>query len=980
MRNISDDSLTVLAQRLGNEPISIVEIEWIAGRPVSYADRTVGIIPGKLLEVGDIDNVVDLSNSTNSAQLNLSLDDTDGSLKAIFNSVDIQNRPVRLYQWFEGLPLSDKFLVFSGRILTPISWSEHDRSLKITAVSQIEDLEVGFSAEEGDFPYIPSELVGKAWPMIFGTVLDYPALAVNFAIEGVSLNPVGILTGIENFIDSPLYENGTNKSQTSNASSVMQAGVFLNAAFCWQFIDDAKSTAFLDQANAIYDQIGKAAAQQARAEACTKSQRDLQAKEALELGLGDNPIQVVGGEDFPQNTTVTVTIGGGLFTGHFEGAAFYIESRSDPAAALSLATTLANALQQEALCPPVGTAGSKFDYRAEVPCGSFCGDFNNPCEIREYGYFWGTAPVRVSAESLALAQNITHLWADAGARVVLGSDTPLTYIASITPGTVLSVKAFQTLPGSVRHLAVVPTDYYTVVTQNYGSITAVQVVLKQTLSMKVNEGWDDALYISFQSTVGPDIVEILKYLITNYTTLTWDDVSFNHVQEKLQPFPANFPLLSRENVLTVLKDIAFQARCAIWLQDGVIYLKYLPEEPTGDALVDTITVSDIDAEQGTEVFFSNTEDLVTKMIVQWQLSWSPEPGLSEQQTMILRHNVAKYGLKEKSYTWYIYNQPDVILKMATFWLIRYSNTWKRLKFRTFLNKLNLETYDAVTFNVPGIVATGSVPVMVLKAAYNSADNCVDFECEAPVLAGTMVKYPFYWPSALAITHKWPPADEIENGSAGGGGIGSNARGQLPIGFTGTLGSGGTVYVGGPNVVFGPHADYGDSTPTDVGFVAQKVVQPSAYASVTARPKPQILFKPTYLHDALPLTPPDKPAGLTLDLASTKVMDSRGGDDVQNKYGYLRDVFALSIQDSAGTKVVIDLAGAKVTDTNSPDDGEDYLDRVVVVKQGELMVDGRTDIGAKIVSDDNADGAFFDYQYDPDGKKMGAGTAFLQDET
>ena len=411
----------------------------------------------------------------------------------------------------------------------------------------------------------------------------------------------------------------------------------------------------------------------------------------------------------------------------------------------------------------------------------------------------------------------------------------------------------------------------------------------------------------------------------------------------------------------------------------MIYLKYLPEEPTGDALVDTITVSDIDAEQGTEVFFSNTEDLVTKMNVRWQLSWSPEPGMSEQQLMVLRHNVARYGLKERDYTWYIYNQPDVILKCATFWLIRYSNTWKRLKFKTFLNKLNLETYDAVTFNVLGVVATGSVPVMVLKASYNSADNCVDFECEAPVLAGTMEKYPFYWPSALSINHKWPPADEI--GNAGGGGIGSNASGQLPIGFTGTLGSGGTVYVGGPNVVYiSGHADYGDRTPTDVGFVAQTVVQPSAYASVTARSKPQLIFKPTYLHDAPALVPPDKPSGMTLDLASTKIMDSRGGDAVKNRYGYLRDVFALSTRNSAGTKVVIDLAGAMVTDTNSPGDGEDYLDRVVVVKQDQLMVDGRTDVGAKIVSDDNADGAFFDYQYDPDGEKMGAGTAFLQDES
>ena len=50
----------------------------------------------------------------------------------------------------------------------------------------------------------------------------------------------------------------------------------------------------------------------------------------------------------------------------------------------------------------------------------------------------------------------------------------LTYVASITPGTVLAVKAYQTLDG-VRQLTLVPRSYYTVATQNYGSVTAVQV-------------------------------------------------------------------------------------------------------------------------------------------------------------------------------------------------------------------------------------------------------------------------------------------------------------------------------------------------------------------------------------------------------------------------------------------------------------------------------------------------------------------------
>jgi hypothetical protein len=163
----------------------------------------------------------------------------------------------------------------------------------------------------------------------------------------------------------------------------------------------------------------------------------------------------------------------------------------------------------------------------------------------------------------------------------------------------------------------------------------------------------------------------------------------------------------------VLKDIAFQCRCAISLREDTFYLKYLPEEPVAlgtpqwgaakNRVNDTITLSDIDAEQGVAVELTVTEDLVTKMKVNWRISNAPDNEYTpdkdrNQKCMILRHNITRYGVQEQDYDWYIFNQPDIILKCATFWLIRLSNTWKRVKFRTFLNKLNLETFDTVLFD------------------------------------------------------------------------------------------------------------------------------------------------------------------------------------------------------------------------------------------------------------------------------------------
>jgi hypothetical protein len=344
----------------------------------------------------------------------------------------------------------------------------------------------------------------------------------------------------------------------------------------------------------------------------------------------------------------------------------------------------------------------------DVPPGE--GDLSGST-IRRHGFVICTAP---TASQPSLSQVARHFWAEAGSRVVISSDEPITYIVSIVPGTVLAVKAYKTLKSTERKLVNVPGSLYTVATKVYGSITAVQITVHKPLSTIVDQGWEDDLYVTFQSSVGPNTVDILKYLIDTYTDLDWDPTSFAAVRTNLIPFPANFPILERKNTIQVLTEIAFQARCAIWLSNGVFHLKYLPAEPTAD---DTITVSDLDAETGVEVELSPTEEIVTKMNVTWHLSWAAE----EPEKFILRHNVEKYGTQEQDFDFYIYNQPDIAYKCATFWLIRMSNTWKRMKFKTFLQKLNLETFDTVDlqFASKKYVADANVKAIVEQANYNS---------------------------------------------------------------------------------------------------------------------------------------------------------------------------------------------------------------------------------------------------------------------
>ena len=288
------------------------------------------------------------------------------------------------------------------------------------------------------------------------------------------------------------------------------------------------------------------------------------------------------------------------------------------------------------------------------------------------------------------------------------------------------------------------------------------------LEADTSEGWEDTLYVTFHSSVGPNIVDILIYLIQQYTSLRWDTASFNVVKTKLANFPANFPILDRKNIIQVLNEIAFQARCALYLKDRVFFIKYIAEEPTVDSI---ITLNDIDFETGIEVDLTtaststsaSTEDIVTKDTVNWHMTWDED----SENHIILRHNVKKYGLFEESYDMYIYNQPDIVYKVATFWMIRKS------------------------------VSNDPVKAIVMSAQYNSDKYTIDFECLTPLKSGTMTPYPFFWPASLPPGTKFPTAQEIAEGYAGGAGFETFAVGILPVGYVPT--TPGVIFIGGTNI-------------------------------------------------------------------------------------------------------------------------------------------------------------------------------------
>jgi len=936
MRNLSANALAQIAVTHGSEPVAIIEIDWIEDdAPKMYADRDIGSIPGKILEFGDLDHVIGVSNSNSSQELPITLDDTDGTIKAITDSNDIHKRSARVYQWFEGMDLDDRFLLFAGKISTPITWSERDRSVGFTIVSQLEDKEVGFSAEEGDFPWIPKDLIGVTWPMVFGKVQDVPCLQFNKAVSGSTLCGVGIVSGKAFHNAVSLGGNDQSLGVQINQMNAQISHLFRVRSAYERAYSQGRYADYQIKADQVLDQINSVIAQRTAAvtarvlqDICATDTRTATVDDPTDEGC--NPVRILGGEDFPQNTGLRININGGIFTGSFSGDLFTIVDRVHEVDEQRAENAFNSSLSK--YCEPQPPY-AEWDFQTNVPEG-FGGAWINDefgmvwvrDLIRDHGFSIGTVPDQTRPATDQVAQ---HFWADAGSRVVLADDEPLTYVVSTIPGTVLAVKAFKTFANE-RTLVNVPTELWFSETVNYGPVTAVQVVTTKPLSTIPDQGWEDDLYVTFESDVGPHTIDILEYIIDNYTDLSSDSTSFTAVRSKLDPFPMNFPILTRKNTLAVLQELAFQARCALWLSNGVFYIKYLPEEPTSDG---TVTLSDLDADAGVNVDFTATEDLVTKMIVEWRISWAPD----EENKIILRHNVKKYGTQEQKFDFYAFNQPDIVLKAATFWLIRLANTWKRIRFKTFLQMLNLETFDTLTLDFgETYVASGSIKSVVEEATYNSNDRLIDFSCLVPVRSGEMVQYKFFWPSAISVNEEFPTAEEKAAGLAGGDGIGSGATGTLPIGFTDPENWGeGIVFVGGPNVVFTGHADYGESTPTDVDFVAQEVILPETYAELTVTSNPNPDLKINYKEPVDIPQLQEMPAGtFVIDLHNTTIVDSEN----DGKEAKLSSFFS---KVNANEELVVDADNAKFGDTEQPD------------------------------------GEVFDFRYDDEGGKFGAGTAWLK---
>lgn len=713
MRNIPDGVMAHIGNVEGIEPVNIVRVWWVSSGYIDYADREFSEygVKGSLITLSDLEDVINLDQNSSSTTVSIRLDDSSGELKEIFNNVDIHRKRVQIFQWFTEIGYDTKFVIFEGEIASPVTWSESDRTLDFDVLSKLEDREVGFSADEASFEHVPPEIVGKPWPLVFGVVNAVPAIQTIKVPTGLTASEIGTVDKKTSDLISSY--NSKNAAAFQGLFQyywllAIQAYATASRYEVKQILDrqdglDTDYSSIIEQFEDMGDGFVETANQYLREyyDLINGTSFD-KANELERKRIEKTSIPVTNAASFPQGKVATYKVNGVTYTGYFDRSQFHVTKRAEIGTDDYIPVGLTDVQEKEGFTK----------YVTQLPPESF-------------------------------------LYAQGGSDLRVGDGYPITYIACIGHGQILGVQAYRS-----GILTGVPPNYYTVQHRTSNGFRYTVVIMKKPLS-SVDSAWNDDIFLTIQGEVGNSMIDVMVWLIQTYTTYTYDPDSFGLVRSYTDQYPVNFVVMDQPQVMTLLKDIAFQCRCAIWFNDGKFFLRYLPINNTP---IETITPDDVDLGSVT-VSYTNTEDVVTKFIATWKQKQS-----DQDSKVIFRNNIPKYGTIDREYKFFVYNDQRLVEKSAEFWTIRYSNTWKRITFRTYLHKLKIETWDTITLAAELFVANVAVDAIVESSKYDSDSKKLNISCWVPVRAGEMVPYPFAFPGNLPAEYIYPVLNDPQAGS------------------------------------------------------------------------------------------------------------------------------------------------------------------------------------------------------------------------
>lgn len=779
---MNGDTYNLIQSRIGLEPVLVIGINfgggtnWFASKAINgYRNNIVTASPCSCSKRGD--------NQMSSGSMTVTFDDSDGFMKFIIDHTVAEKAIAGVYIGFEDI--GQLIQVLKGRVASPVEWDEGQRNLTLTIEIQIDDREAGFTPTD-EFPEIDDDAKNSPWPMIFGQCANVPAIKVKTHKRGQLLADIRLKSDLYKINqDTQEFQFIKDcKVQTIGEEEIEEQVIYVEKGDDFPQNQDIK----ISIGGVIFE--GKF-----NGTTFTVSAANLPRHGNIQFG----PRQDDGDKDTPYVAWLDPK-----YPHNIEGCCVYLNhstnrpwynycvSQVDHKCYFSkpFVSPLAQTEREKANKKPYILINQTHSIdRAYYTCseGGLTGDWV------EKIYEWAKGALKTSffrrsmalptdaiklntgiiAKSMDVAKDTPEaFWVcTAGEDVILWDvDDPDVYVVScIQCSSVDAVYAKRTVKGFKNHptkiFCQVPTSYYTVQLESNFQVNGsfvTGIIFPTSLQEYKDEDWEDDIFVTATSTVGPDLGDILKFIFKTYTDLKVSNRFWSPTSD-----PCNFVIQQTVNALQLAGDIAWQGRCALRIDSNEVQLISLGHQPPSIMSFDEHNVDS----ESIQLTFTPTTDIFTKILAKWNSShranMAPNPisnigvlGLGEiirsmdrekrrlkdQHVEVYRNNSEKFGEVPHEFDVFIYNTQDPVKKTLAFWGLRMSNSWRLIKFNTYLQGLVLQTFDLITldFTIPVLSNIGGIPAIVESASYDQSSKLTSIEAWIPSKSGTSSLVPEVW--------------------------------------------------------------------------------------------------------------------------------------------------------------------------------------------------------------------------------------------
>ena len=696
MKTVPANAQTLLDTNTGTEPYSIVKVEWGSGT-IYYGDKdndSLNVL-GKILSVSALSNTKKADSSGNVSSCSIELDDSDGSLKTLLNTLEIEGTACTVYQYFDELvTLDDAVTLLTGKILEDISWDEGQRTFSFTIESIQDDGEVGYTIEEGFIDNLNPDVVGDNIPLCFGSPIYVPAVQLRKIPRGTLKNE--ITYGVQSFaIDDGDYFPQDEEIEI-DIDHIRFTGSFSGDVFTPTSSNDNHYT---NLTPAI------------RPAESTDSDTDYTTLLWVDEGIQLEGLYVIVSKYVAAAATTFIMINKCI--------------KQEGTKCTFIQPWMPNYTVRDNVNAVVNTTEHKFKiehsdtilYAAGRPRTDWA---------EEYIYFMDYAVTKDAYDGkisdvrvLRYTKTLESDWKlPSGTEVKLVSSYTNLFACNLVNSLqIYEVMAYREVDG-IKKLVSVPSSYYTKsLSDVQGGKTLTTIEFDTELSYRTCEKWEpDQIYVTLKSSIGSNISDIIRWVIENNTDLSVDNTSFADVKTKVADYPANFALFTTKNAIAFCEEVAWQARCAILVSNNTVYLKYLSEVPTGDFTID----EDLVASKTLTLGHMGIDNLSTRLIGSWRPNYLPD---TEDRKITYSNNEDEYGLNVSSADMYIYNDEDLAKLSLYFWGYRVSNSWRTASFDAFLQALPLNAFDTLTHDI-AILSTNTIRGDINESSHNSDTNTI----------------------------------------------------------------------------------------------------------------------------------------------------------------------------------------------------------------------------------------------------------------